>query len=766
MVDASQVTAVLGPTNTGKTHRAILRMLDHDSGMIGLPLRLLAREVYDRVTAQVGEGRVALVTGEEKRVPKRPDYWVCTVEAMPISKEVDFVAIDEVQLAAHEQRGHVFTDRLLHARGRKETWFLGADTMRPIFAELAPHAKIVSHPRLSRLTSAGSHKLSRLPPRSAVVAFSMTQVYEIAERLRAKKGGAAVVLGALSPRTRNAQVAMFQAGEVDYLVATDAIGMGLNLDVAHVAFSALRKFDGKEQRDLDLAEIAQIAGRAGRHVRDGSFGTVLPLSLPQAVSDAVENHRFDAIRRVFWRSSELDFSSLDALIASLRARPRRGRLILVDDAEDAQALGRLSGFEEVRRRATAKETVALLWDVCRVPDYRKLLFESHVATLAELFFQLSGPRAEVLPEWLAARIAEIDDPSGDIDTLIDRIANVRTFTYVANQPAWVRDPEGWQERTRAVEDRLSDALHERLVMRFVERRGGVNRVPSARPSQPSAKPIVGGQTIAAAGPFAALAALRRDLEPRAPEVSENAWVEGLIEAPHEAFSLDAAGRVSFEARPLGALSRGPSLLLADVRLAALGELGAGARARVQRRLLAWARDLVAELLAPLRGAETRALSSAGRGVLYAVEQGLGATARWPIEDSIVALTPDDRALLAALTVRLGRVVVSAEALSHDVALRRRHALVRAFFEGGAPAVPLAPEPRSLPRRADIAEAAYWALGYVPLGPRAVRADALEEALSALSAGEGDPRSIAALVGASLGDTERVIAAIPPPRLQW
>lgn len=273
MPEASPITAVLGPTNTGKTHRAIERMLEHDSGMIGLPLRLLAREVYDRITARIGEGSVALITGEEKRVPKRPRYWICTVEAMPVDLEVDFLAIDEIQLAAHDQRGHVFTDRLLNARGKRETWFLGADTMRPLIAELVPAAKLAQHPRLSSLVYAGASKLSKMPPRSAVVAFGAAQVYEVAERLRALRGGAAVVLGALSPRTRNAQVALFQSGEVDYLVATDAIGMGLNLDVGHVAFAGLRKFDGRDVRDLETAELSQIAGRAGRYLNDGSFGT-------------------------------------------------------------------------------------------------------------------------------------------------------------------------------------------------------------------------------------------------------------------------------------------------------------------------------------------------------------------------------------------------------------------------------------------------------------------------------------------------------------
>ncbi|MDB4993388.1 MAG: ATP-dependent helicase, partial [Myxococcaceae bacterium] len=422
MVDASVITALLGPTNTGKTHRATERMLEHDTGMIGLPLRLLAREVYDKVSARVGEAQVALVTGEEQRIPPRPSYWVSTVEAMPVEREVDFVAVDEIQLAEHDQRGHVFTSRVLSARGRKETWLLGAGTMRRVLSELAPTARIVEHPRLSRLSFAGSVPLARLPPRSAVVAFSMSQVYEIAERLRIRKGGAAVVLGALSPRTRNAQVAMFQAGEVDYLVATDAIGMGLNLGVGHVAFAALRKFDGHEVRALEDAELGQIAGRAGRWIENGTFGTIAPLDLGASTVSAIEEHRFPSVTRVRWRNDRLDFSSIDALTASLAQRPTRGVLRLASDAEDTTALLRLVAREDVARAARGEAQVRLLWDVCTIPDFRKLLLEVHVDLLAELFLELVS-RGTLDDDWMAAHVRGLDDMRGDVETLVARIAS-------------------------------------------------------------------------------------------------------------------------------------------------------------------------------------------------------------------------------------------------------------------------------------------------------------------------------------------------------
>ncbi|HSU41350.1 MAG TPA: helicase-related protein, partial [Polyangiaceae bacterium] len=414
LADATLSVALLGPTNTGKTHRAVERMLEHASGMIGLPLRLLAREVYDRVSARIGEERVALVTGEEKRVPRRPDYWVCTTEAMPLAREVDFVAIDEIQLATHDERGHVFTERLLHARGRRESWFMGSSAMRQMVERLVPAARHEEHPRLSRLSYAGASKLSRLPPRSAVVAFSIPELYRLAAKLRAFRGGAAVVLGALSPRARNAQVAMFQAGEVDYLVATDAIGMGLNLDVTHVAFASLRKFDGRGERSLAGGELAQIAGRAGRYLRDGTFGTVAPLELGRETSQHIEQHRFELVRRVRYRNAELDYSSAAALLASLEAPPPAPHLLAVPAAVDHAALRALLADPEIALLAKRGPGLELLWQVCQIPDFRKILFEVHVELLRDVYLRLvRGPLAD---DYVAALLQEFEDERGDVDT--------------------------------------------------------------------------------------------------------------------------------------------------------------------------------------------------------------------------------------------------------------------------------------------------------------------------------------------------------------
>jgi ATP-dependent RNA helicase SUPV3L1/SUV3 len=736
MVDASVITALLGPTNTGKTHRATERMLEHDSGMIGLPLRLLAREVYDKVSAKVGEAQVALVTGEEQRIPARPSYWVSTVEAMPVERDVDFVAVDEIQLAEHDQRGHVFTSRILSARGRKETWLLGAGTMRKVLSELAPTARIVEHPRLSRLSFAGSVPLARLPPRSAVVAFSMSQVYEIAERLRIRKGGAAVVLGALSPRTRNAQVAMFQAGEVDYLVATDAIGMGLNLGVGHVAFAALRKFDGHEVRALEDAELGQIAGRAGRWIENGTFGTLAPLDLSASTVSAIEEHRFPSVTRVRWRNDRLDFSSLDALGDSLAQRPTRGVLRLVGDAEDTSAFLRLSAREDIVRAARGEAQVRLLWDVCTIPDFRKLLLEVHVELLADLFLELVD-RGTLGDDWIAEHVRGLDDMRGDVETLVARIASTRTWTYVANRTSWLTSPARWNDTTRDLEDRLSEALHTALVTRFVDvKRSNARparprgRAPNAPASTPDLPPDVDG-----GHPFARLAALRSRLVPAAPssrqlldESSATDTAELLIEAPHEAFRLEASGHIVHvaSARVVAEIVRGVTIAQPDVRLVqtATDDIGAGARSRLQRRLVAFARDVVGDLLGDVRAAARRDASTHARGLLHHLEQGLGTTKAEAVTDLVQALDAGEREALVAAGLVFGQRVVWLPRGLLPSAFAARIGLASAFFglaNGWAPKL----EAASFVPRRRTPPAACTAIGFPLFGKHALRADTTE-----------------------------------------
>ncbi|MDQ3075149.1 MAG: helicase, partial [Pseudomonadota bacterium] len=477
------VRAILGPTNTGKTHLAIERMCAHSSGVIGFPLRLLAREVYDRVVAIKGVGQVALITGEERILPQGARYFLTTAESMPVpsnaagegKRDFAFAAIDEAQLGIDPERGHVFTDRLLRARGREETLILGSATLKPLIRQLLPEAEIVSRPRFSTLRYAGAAKLARLPPRSAIVAFSGEQVYALAEMLRRFKGGAAVVMGSLSPATRNAQVAMFQRGEVDYLVATDAIGMGLNMDVTHVAFAGLHKFDGRRDRRLTISEMAQIAGRAGRHQKDGSFGTLglggdgAPEFSEEEV-EAIEDHRFRPLDHLYWRSADLDFTTTTDLIASLETRSDDPLLRPAPLAIDLAVLKLIA--EDPSIAAQRERLARKLWAVCGLPDFRKV-GPMHHARMVRRLFNYIGEGGHIPHEWFAAEVTRLDNVAGDIEALADRLAGIRSWAYIAQRPDWLADPVKWAERTRVVEGRLSDALHERLTQRFVDRRTAV-----------------------------------------------------------------------------------------------------------------------------------------------------------------------------------------------------------------------------------------------------------------------------------------------------
>ncbi|HET8646390.1 MAG TPA: helicase-related protein, partial [Vicinamibacteria bacterium] len=606
------VTALLGPTNTGKTHLAIERMTSHASGMIGFPLRLLARENYDRVAAQKGREAVALVTGEERIVPRRPAYWIATVEAMPLDLKVDFVAVDEVQLAADRERGHVFTDRLLHARGRLETWLIGAATIRPLLRKLVPGAVFETRERLSRLSYTEPKRLSKLPPRAAVIVFSLRELYEVAASLRRERGGAALVFGALSPRTRNAQVGLYQAGEVDHLVATDAIGMGLNLDIDTVVFTALAKFDGVGPRELTPAEVGQIAGRAGRYMSDGQFAATTELGpLDARLVEAVEQHRFAPLPTLFWRTDELDFYSPLSLLGSLDRPPPHPFLVRMKNAEDARALAALVRDQEVMALARGGEAVRLLWEVCQVPDFQSVLTEAHTRLLSRVYRFLRGPGARIPEDFLSANVRDLDRTDGDVDALLGRIAGIRTWTYLSNRGDWVPEAGYWQERTRAVEDRLSDVLHERLTQQFVDRaaaviarheaadlmttigddgevavqglRAGVLEGFRFRPHAPAGE-----------GSRALLAAANRALRALMPE-----RVQALEAEEEAAFAIGPAAELLWRGAPVARLAAGESALAPRVDVLASDLLDPPQRERVRRRLAEWLDAHVRGTLAPL-----------------------------------------------------------------------------------------------------------------------------------------------------------------------
>lgn len=741
------VTAVLGPTNTGKTHLAIERMLAQSSGLIGLPLRLLAREVYGRIVERSGSDSVALITGEEKIIPEKPRFWVSTVEAMPLDLDTEFVAIDEVQLAGNLDRGHVFTDRILNLRGKSETLLLGAATARPLLERLLPGINVVTRPRMSVLEYAGSKKVSRLPARSAVVAFSSDEVYSIAELIRRQRGGAAVVLGSLSPRTRNAQVELFQNGDVDHLVATDAIGMGLNLDVQHIAFAGNRKYDGYQYRQLTPSEMGQIAGRAGRHTKDGTFGVTGRVDpLDDNLVEQIESHHFDSLKVLQWRNSSLDFSSVRTLRQSLDTVPQEQGLARAPTGDDVTALELLLRDTAISGMAKGEKAIELLWDVCQVPDYRKIAPANHAELLNTIYTHLMQDNC-IADDWFTRQLAFADRTDGDIDTLANRIAHIRTWTYVANRPDWLADPAHWQGETSNIEDKLSDALHERLTQRFVDRRTSVlmrrlreNAMLEAEITS-SGDVLVEGQHIgnllgfrfapdaAAEGPdgktvrAAAQKALTTEIESRA---------EKLGKSENSDFVLTSEAAIRWRGEPVAKLVAGEDVLTPTALLLADEHLTGPARDTVQNRLELWVKAQIDTLLKPLVDLKSgEGLEGLARGIAFRIVEGLGILERQDAADEIRQLDQDMRASLRKHGVRFGAYTIFVPALlkpAPSQLLAQLWALKHGSLDmNGMTELPqLSASGRtSIPVDETIDKALYKVVGFRVCGPRAVRVDILE-----------------------------------------
>ena len=741
MAEQSRIVAVLGPTNTGKTTYAIERMLGHRTGVIGLPLRLLAREVYDRIVAIRGPSVVALVTGEERIVPPRTQYWVCTVEAMPEGMGCDFLAVDEIQLCADPERGHVFTERLLRARGLHETLFMGSDTMRGPISSLIPEAQFVARERMSQLAYSGPKKISRMRPRSAIVGFSVENVYAIAELIRRQKGGAAVVMGALSPRTRNAQVEMYQNGDVDFLVATDAIGMGLNLDIEHVAFSALSKFDGQRMRPLMANELAQIAGRAGRGMKPGTFGVTgeaPPLS--DELSRAIMDHRFQPVGTLQWRNPKLQMGRLDALIASLEQPSHDERLVKSREADDLRVLKALAGQAEIAARASDAASVKLLWDVCRVPDFRGISHSEH-AHLLEGIFNYLHQSGRIPDDWLARQIKRLDRVEGDIDTLSKRLAFIRTWTYVAQRSGWTNDENHWRSHTRAVEDRLSDALHERLTQRFVDRRTSVllrrlkqkeallaevndkgevtvegefvGRLEGFRFSQDKSASGNEEKTLRAAS----VAALAPHFHLRA---------DRFYNAPDTEIDFTEQGGLMWGEYAVGKLVAGPEALKPQVQAFVDDEAGADVAEKVTRRLQHFIDRKIALHMEPLLNLQRdEELSGMARGFGFRLIEGLGLIARSDVADDVKALDQEARGALRKHGIRFGQFTIFMPLLLKPAPTRLR--LVLWSLSAGHQEFPEAPPPGLVTVPSDEhAPAGYHLMsGYRASGARAIRIDMLE-----------------------------------------
>jgi ATP-dependent RNA helicase SUPV3L1/SUV3 len=749
------LAAILGPTNTGKTHLAVERMAAHSSGMIGFPLRLLAREVYDRVVKMKGPNQVALITGEEKILPRDARWFLCTAESMPMDRDFAFVAVDEAQLGADPERGHVFTDRMLHARGREETMILGSEALAPMVRALLPKAEIIGRPRFSTLSYAGPTKLSRLPPRSAIVAFSAEQVYAVAEMLRRMRGGAAVVMGALSPRTRNAQVAMYQAGEVDYLVATDAIGMGLNMDVTHVAFAGLSKFDGRRRRRLTPAEMAQIAGRAGRHQRDGTFGVLtlegeLSAEFRPEEIEAIEEHRFAPLDHLYWREGDPDFRSLDALILSLERRPTRPGLRAAPEAIDLAVLKRLAEDPDVRDHAKGHEEVRRLWASCGLPDFRKTGPEHHARLVARLYGHLTEGDGRIPQAWYAAQVAQLDNVQGDIDTLADRIAGVRTWAYIAHRADWLSDPATMAERTREVEQKLSDALHERLTQRFVDKRTSVLLRDIGKKGAGEFPVIVDeqGEVTVGSFPIGRMEGFAFEVDPTAKHADRKmllATAERRLGGEYEkrAAALAADTDDHFTLRgdagqPVGILWRGHEVarlgpgknllsprILIDRRLDRLSERG---RRTVTERLDLWLRHQVERWLAPLRtaglAAQEASCPPAVRSILAMLVDEGGIVARETVAKPLSSLDREQRKQITRLKVKIGALDLFIPDMLKPEPRRWRSALRAAAAGAAMPELP--PESAVvLPTPTDVDRPRLMKLGFRCVGPQMLRVDLVE-----------------------------------------
>jgi len=736
-----QITAVLGPTNTGKTHLAVERMMAHSDGIIGLPLRLLAREVYDKIVKIKGSANVALVTGEEKITPPQASYFVCTVEAMPLDRGFQFVAIDEIQLAGDPERGHVFTDRLLYARGSMETMFLGADTIKPWIQKLIPSVNFTSRERLSRLTYSGPKKISRLPSRTAIVTFSTADVYAIAELIRRQRGGAAIVMGSLSPRTRNAQVELYQSGDVDYLVATDAIGMGLNMDIDHVSFASTYKFDGLTSRSLHAAEFAQIAGRAGRHMNDGSFSVTANVQpLDEELIERIEEHRFDTLKNICWRNRDLAFNTTRDLLRSLEKPPKYKGLVSPRAPDDYRALKALASDEEIQKFSRNSAKIRQLWQVCQIPDFRKTMHDVHVRLLKEIFVKLQGRSGKLPNDWIAGHLQRLKKTDGDIDTLANRIAHTRTWTYISHIPDWVDDFKHWQDTARSIEDTLSDALHERLTQRFVDRRTAV-LVRKLKDSGQLEAVINETGDVHVEGHFiGTLNGLRfaADISVNSTEAKTlrnvgnktiakeiAARAQSLSSAEDDAIALDSNGEIIWDGMVVGRLTKGESVLKPKVVLLASEQLNGPPLDSSTKRLSDWIAQEISKRLAPLVKLADLPLTGAARGIAFQVSENLGALPRFRVNDQIRNLDKKDfgRLKFGGLRVGYEHVFMPILLKPDPTALR---CLLWAIHEERA-SMPTPPPPGRVSYEATekLPKDYYLTAGYTLFNTLAIRLDMLD-----------------------------------------
>ena len=731
--------AILGATNTGKTHYAIERMLGYRSGMIGFPLRLLARENYDKVVAKVGADSVALITGEEKIIPPDARYYLCTVEAMPLERQVSFLAIDEVQLAADRERGHIFTDRILKARGTDETLLLGAETIRHVLEALVSGIKISTRTRMSALRWSGHKKITRLPRRLAVVAFSAAEIYRLAEVIRRQRGGAAIVMGALSPRTRNAQVELFEAGEVDYMVATDAIGMGLNMNIDHIALAGDGKYDGQHFSKLRASQIAQIAGRAGRHLKDGSFGVTEKCEpLDDETISAIEDHRFPYLQGVYWRNTDLDFSSLDALRRSLEQSPPHSILTRKADAEDHRALVNLSERREIRRLTHDSENVALLYNVCQIPDYQKNYTDSHVEMLARIYAHLVAD-GFLSDDWVAPQITRLDRMDGGISTIMTRLAHIRTWTYITQHESWLDGGDEWRIRAMDIEDKLSDKLHLILTQRFIDRRASLlaRRLADNDALMSAVKPdgtvIVEGEIVGRLDGLVftsdlgegdvdkpIVIAARKAL---ASEITKR--VQDVRISNDDAFHFEAKGNIIWREAVIGKLIKGDTLYQPKVQIRPSDMLESEDIKNILVRLNTFVATFIKAKMEKLDALVSSEIDGVAKGIAFQLYENLGIIPRSQVDAMIKKLDEAGKLCLARLGVRTGLSMIYMPDMLKPEQIKTKTLLFN-VFEEYFPECDSPPPGQVVVGRPHEGSDRYWlALGYCVLGQRIIRVDIAE-----------------------------------------
>ena len=667
-----QIISVLGPTNTGKTHFAVERMLQFETGVIGFPLRLLAREVYDNCVKKLGSNRVALITGEEKIIPPTANYYLCTVESMPLDLNFEFVAIDEIQMCADPERGHIFTDRLLNYRGDKLTMFLGADTMKNIISNLVPSSEFVYRDRLSKLIYTGYKKISRIQPRSAIVAFSVDEVYALAEFIRRQRGGAAIVMGSLSPKTRNAQVDLYQSGDVDFLVATDAIGMGINMNIDHVSFSNLRKYDGKKIRGLRNTEIGQISGRAGRYKNDGSFGITGDCeALTSEQIEKLENHKFDSVVNIYWRNSSLDFSSIKKFIESLNKPPSIPNLLRNRELIDENMFKFLTTEKSQLKINNEENHISKLWECCQIPDFTKSSYNEHMEIVTSVFNFLTSDKEKITNDWMKKQVSNLDNLIGNIDAIANRISHVRTWSYVANKRNWVENNDYWIAKTKDIEDKLSDRLHEELSKSFVDKRISILSRGLKQDIQHEAKIsenneiIMDGQLVGKINGLKIILdytsnALQTDIRSIKKAARNGAAlelkkrIEEIIASP-EHFSLKKDKNIYWKEKIIGKIYPGKNYLNPDVKILVDESVELQDQQRISSSLSNWLKLEKQNLLQDLIKIENSQYENRFiRGLCYQLFENNGVLKRENVNEIVKQINKEDRSILRKLGIKIGR----------------------------------------------------------------------------------------------------------------